>query len=93
MNFDTRTVMDIISLNDDLKKNISETITQEQLFSENIGRFNSDEFIDSITPMIKDTLKIFLKKNLKSMGLSLIKNHININNVDYKYLVNEIASF
>ncbi len=80
-------------MNDKLKRAINETITEEQLFSENIGHFNTDAFIESIVPIVKDHIKRFLKKELNGMGLSIIKNTININNVDYTHIINEVSKF
>jgi len=93
MNFDTRTVMDIIELNDDLKDELFEIVFQEQIFFEKNHRLNADEFSKLVTPLIKDTLKKFFKKGLTAMNLSVLKGTININNVDYTYLVNEVAKF
>lgn len=91
MNFDTRTVMDIIQLDSELKDRLVETILEEQLFSENVGHFNTNAFIESITPLIKDHLKVFLKNQLNKMNLSVLKGTINLNNVDYTHVVNEVS--
>ena len=93
MNFDTRTVMDIIELNDELKDEIFEIIFQEHLFSEKHDMLNANKFSDAISPLIKDSLKKFFKRGLTAMGLSVLKGTININNVDYDYLVNEVSKF
>jgi len=91
MNFDTRTVLDLIRLHNDFSKTLRSIIDGEQLFSENIGQFNSDVFIESITPLLKDNIKIFIKKELKNMNLYHIKDIINLNNVDYKILIEEVT--
>jgi hypothetical protein len=62
-NFDTSVVMDVMELDEDLKKSIISIIDEEQLFSDSIGQFNSDIFIESITPIILDHLKTFFKKD------------------------------
>lgn len=93
MNFDTRTVMDIIELSDDLKDELFEIIFEEQIFFEKNARLNTDEFSVVIAPLIKDTLKKFFKKGLTSMNLSVLKGTININNVDYTHIVNEVSKF
>lgn len=93
MNFDTRTVMDIIQLNDELKDELFEIIFQEHLFNEKYNMLNTDKFSDAISPLIKDSLKKFFKRGLTGMGLSVLKGTININNVDYDYLVNEVSKF
>jgi len=93
MNFDTRTVMDIIELNDELKDEIFEIIFQEHLFTEKHDMLNVDKFSDAISPLIKDSLKKFFKRGLTGMGLPVLKGTVNINNVDYTYLVNEVSKF
>lgn len=91
MNFDTRTVIDLISLDSDLQNKLRMTIDEEQLFSENIGHFNDDVFIESITPLLKDHLKSFMKKDVKKMELPFINNLVNLNIIDYKHLIEEIT--
>lgn len=93
MNFDTRTVMDIIQLNDELKDELFEIVFQEQMFSEKYDSLNMSKFADTITPLIKDALKKFFKKGLTKMGLPVLKGTVNINNVDYTHLVNEVTKF
>lgn len=90
MNFDTRTILDISKLDFDLNEDLIQTIKEEQLFSEKIEQYDYDIFVESIVPLIKDKLKFFLKKNLKDIGLPILKGVINIDNVDYKIFVNEI---
>ena len=90
MNFDTRTIIDISKLDFDLNDDLIRTIKEEQLFSEKIEQYDYDIFDESIVPLIKDKLKFFLKKNLKDIGLHILKGIINIDNVDYKIFVNEI---
>lgn len=93
MNFDTRTVMNIIELNDELKDDIFEIIFQEHSFTEKHDVLNTDKFSDTISPLIKDVLKKFFKRGLTGMGLPVLKGTVNINNVDYTYLVNEVSKF
>jgi hypothetical protein len=90
MNFDTRTIIDLVRLNETLIEDFRYTIAEEQRFSEKICQYDYDIFVDSISPIIKDKLKLFLKKNLKEVGLPILKGFINIENVDYKVFVNEI---
>ncbi len=93
MNFDTRTIMDIIELNDSLKDELFEIIFEEQIFFKKKYRLNVDEFSLMIMPTIKDVLTRFFKKGLTDMDLPVLKGTININNVDYTYLVNKVVKF
>jgi len=90
MNFDTRTIIDLIELNLDIANDIRKTIKEEQKFSEKIHQYDYDIFVDSISSLLKDIIKCFLKKNLKDIDLSILKNMITIDNIDYKIFVNEI---
>lgn len=90
MNFDTRTIIDITKLDLDFTEDLRITIAEEQKFSEKIQQYDYDIFVDSISPLIKDKLKIFLKKNLKQIGLPILKGYVNVDNIDYKMFVNEI---
>lgn len=63
---------------------------EEQRFSEKIQQYDYDIFVDSIIPLLKDTIKRFIKNNLKVVGLPILKGIVNINNIDYKIFVNEI---
>lgn len=90
MNFDTRTIIDLVKLDHELTEDLRFTIAEEQIFSEKIQQYDYDIFVDSISPLIKDKLKFFLKKNLKSIDLLILKGIVNIDNVDYKKFVNEI---
>jgi hypothetical protein len=90
MNFDTRTIIDLIKLDSDLTEDLRYTIMEEQKFSEKIQQYDYDIFVESISPLLKDVIKSFIKKNLKGIGLPILKGVINTNNVDYKIFVNEI---
>lgn len=90
MNFDTRTIIDVIKLNVSASEDFISTIKEEQIFSENIEQYDYDIFVDSIVPLLKDKLKLFLKKNLKDIGLPILKGAVKIENIDYKVFVNEI---
>ena len=96
INFDTRTVNDLINLDDDLKYQIISIVNEEEYIYKknkinhlvNDYHFISDDYLNAILPNIKDCLKSFIKKNLNKMGLSDLKGVINLNNVDYGYIVN-----
>lgn len=90
MNFDTRTMLDITKLDIHFKEDLKSTITEEQKFSERIQQYDYDVFVDSISPLLKDKLKMFLKYALKESELSIIKGMVNLEKIDYKVFVNEI---
>lgn len=90
-NFDTSVVMDVMELDEDLKKSIISIIDEEQLFSDSIGQFNSDIFIEAITPIIRDHLKLFFKKDSEKLKIPFLKKIVNFNNVDYGHIVMELT--
>lgn len=90
MNFDTRTIIDLVKLDETVTKDFISMIKEEQLFSEKIEQYDYDVFVDSIVLLLKDRLKFFIKNNLKKIGLPILKGRVNIDNVDFKLFVNEI---
>ena len=94
MNFDTRTVIDLMKLNEKLKDDIIFILEEESLFIKKVDEFMfiSDTVLETIIPIIKDCLKYFLKKDLNTMDLSVIKGMVDINNVDYSELVNMLKN-
>ena len=90
MNFDTRTIIDLIKLDETFTEDFISMIKEEQRFSEKIEQYDYDVFVDSIVLLLKDRLKFFIKNNLKKIGLPILKGRVNIDNVDFKLFVNEI---
>lgn len=96
INFDTRTINDLIHLDEDLKFEINSIIQEEEFISKkntinsilNDYEFITDDILDAVLPDIKDCLKSFMKKNLNKIELSVLKGVVNLNNVDYRYIVN-----
>jgi hypothetical protein len=90
MNFDTRTIIDLIKFDQELLEDLRYTIAEEQRFSENIEQYDYDVFVDSVSPLLKDIIKSFMKNKLKDIGLPILKGMVSIENIDYKIFVNEI---
>ena len=93
MNFNTNLVLDLISIEADLKDKINYLIDGELLVSNDVDEFNDQLFIEKITPLIKKELNIFLKNGLSTMGLGIIRSYINLDNIDYKFLLENITRF
>jgi hypothetical protein len=83
--------LDIIEIDSELKNKLVTIIDEEQLFSDSIGHFNSDEFVNSIEPLIHDCIKTFFKKDLKKLKIPFISGIVNLKNVDYKQIIEEIT--
>jgi hypothetical protein len=93
MNFDTRTIVDIISLNTELRESLFEIVLTEQESLEDQDEFNEDVLLNSAVPVMKNRIKDFLfRKELTNMELGILKGLININNIDYKFLIREVTS-
>lgn len=93
MNFDTRTVVDIILLNDSLKNRLFDVIDSELLlfnYTHDVER-DEDEFALTIAPLLKRHIEKFFKVEFKKSDLFLVRKTINLKNVDYKQLVDNIT--
>lgn len=93
INFDTRTVIDLITLNDSLKNKLFEVIDSELVlfnYSRDVER-DEDEFALTIAPLLKRHIEKFFKVEFKKSDLFLIRKTINLKNVDYKQLVDSIT--
>lgn len=91
MNFDTRTVTDIISLSEKLKKQMQTSIDEEFLLFDGDERFTEETFAELLTPILKDHLKVFIKSDLKKMDLLFLKKMIDINKVNYKEVIDYLT--
>jgi len=91
MNFDTRTVTDLISLSEKLKKQMQTSIDEEFLLFDGDERFTEETFAELLTPILKDHLKGFIKSDLKKMDLLFLKKMIDINKVNYKEVIDYLT--
>ena len=95
MNFDTRTIIDLIKLNDNLKNDMLLILEEERSLIKKTNHkkivddntIKSDIFFENTIPQLKDCLKSFLKSGLNGMNLLILRGIININNVDYLNVV------
>jgi hypothetical protein len=93
MNFDTRTIMDLISLNQELKESLFEIILAEHSYLDSDDEFEESALPSSVVPLIKNRLKDFLfRKELTKMNLGILKGTINLKNIDYEFLIKEVTS-
>jgi hypothetical protein len=91
MNFDTRTVRDLIYLDQSLKSDLLNCIDEELIFSSGRDFFDEDEFAEVLKPLFQDYLKNFMKKKLSKMKLNFVRSMIDLNKVDYKYLIDYLT--
>ena len=93
MNFNTRTILNLIELDSDLKSKLNRIIDDERLFVLSMDDASIDEanFIITIYPIIHETLKRYVKIDLRGTDLSFLNGMINLNEVDYKMVFESIT--
>jgi hypothetical protein len=95
MNFDTRTTLDVIRLNDELKEKLLHIIDTELGIMSSQFDMTDDtldaEFLKIVTPILHGYLVRFFKNELKNTDLLFLKKLVNLKNVDYKTLVEEVT--
>lgn len=92
MSFDTRTILDILSLDKNLSKNIMEFIAEEHRLWQNAGKKSKTDFVNSIIPALKDELKQGTIQYTEKAKIPQIAKYINYDKIDYFHFVNEIYS-
>lgn len=91
MNFDTRTVTDLIYLDVNLKEKMQSSIDEEFLLFDGDERFTEDTFAELLTPILKDHVKQFIKTELKKMDLVFLKKMLDLDKVDYKEVIDYLT--
>lgn len=91
MKFDTRTVTDLISLDEELKKRLQDSIDEELLLFDGDERFTEENFAELMTPILKDHIKQFMKNDLKKLDLLFLKKIIDLGKIDYKELIDYLT--
>lgn len=92
MNFDTRTVIDIISLDNTMSSDLSKLIDAERALFNKSGNSSNNEFVVQIVPLIKSEIKLRLVPTLKSLGMPFLKKYIQTENVDMFQVIPTIAT-
>lgn len=100
MNCDTRTVLDLIHLDNQLREDILSILIEEEQLLNNSSKQKSTKSssiktnfsYESAFPLIEDCIKMFLRKDLKRIGLSILKGYVNLNNVSYKEIVDSVRN-
>ena len=91
MNFDTRIIKDLIYLDESLYSTLINEIDEELIFSSTRDVFDEDDFAEVLKPLMRDHLRLFIKTKLKTLDLLILKNIINIDNIDYKELIDHLT--
>lgn len=91
MNFDTRTIFDIIVLDPDLESVLTALVDGEKILWIRSGKTSESDFVKSVIPIVKDELRFYMKTRLYKMKLGFLKNMINLEKVDYFQLIPVVA--
>lgn len=88
MNFDTRTVLDIILLDQSLEIVITAIVDAEKVIWTKSGKTSENDFVRSLIPIVKDELKFYMKNRIhRVMKLGFLKKLVDLDKVDYYHLI------
>lgn len=88
MNFDTRTVLDILLLDGDLEAVLVALVEAERIIWNGTSK---NEFVKSVIPLVKDEIRFYMKHRAHRKSLGFLKKLINIDKVDYYRLIPAIV--
>ena len=92
MNFDTRTVLDIILLDQSLESVLTALVDAEKVLWVKSGNTSENEFVRSVVPLVKDELKFYMKNRIhRVMKLGFLKKLVDLDKVDYFQLIPAVA--
>lgn len=92
MNFDTRTVLDIILLDQSLEDILTAIVDAEKTLWISSGKTSENEFVRFVTPLVKDELKFYMKNRIhRVMQLGFLKKMVDLDKVDYYHLIPAVA--
>lgn len=91
MNFDTRTIFDIILLDPDLESVLTALVDGEKILWVRSGKTSENDFVKSVIPIVKDELRFYMKTRLYREKLGFLKNIVNLDKVDYFQLIPVVA--
>lgn len=92
MNFDTRTVLDIILLDPSLEDVLTAIVDAEKVLWVKAGNTSENEFVRSVIPLVKDELNFYMKTRIhRVMKLGFLKKLIDLDRVDYYHLIPAVA--
>lgn len=87
MNFDTRTVFDLLILDPDLEIIINSLVDAEKCIYIKSGKTSENDFVRSVVPLVKDELKFYLRHKSHKLKLGFLNKLVDLDNVDYYHLI------
>jgi len=91
MNFDTRTILDIILLDQNLEAVLTALVDGEKVLWVKSGKTSENEFVHSVVPLVKDELRFYMKHKIHKMKLGFLKKLVDLDKVDYFQLIPAVA--
>ena len=92
MNFDTRTILDVIFLDPDLESILTALVDAEKVLWVNSGKTSENEFVRSVIPLVKDELGFYMKNRIhRVMKLGFLKKLVDLDKIDYYQLIPAVA--
>lgn len=91
MNFDTRTTLDIILLDQGLELVLTALVDAEKVIWVKSGKTSENEFVRFVTPIVKDELRFYMRHRLHKIKLGFLKKFVDLDKVDYYHLIPAVA--
>jgi len=91
MNFDTRTTLDIILLDQGLESVLTALVDAEKIIWVKSGKTSENEFVRFVIPIVKDELRFYMRHRLHKIKLGFLKKFVDLDKVDYYQLIPAVA--
>ena len=87
MNFDTRTVFDLMIVDPDLEIIINSLVDAEKYIYFKSGNTSENDFVRSVIPLVRDELKFYMRYKLYKLKLGFLNKMVDLDKVDYYHLI------
>jgi hypothetical protein len=87
MNFDTRTVFDLMIVDPDLEIIINSLVDAEKYIYFKSGNTSENDFVRSVIPLVRDELKFYMRYKLHKLKLGFLNKMVDLDKVDYYHLI------
>lgn len=91
MNFDTRTMLDIILLDESLESILTALVDAEKVIWIKSGKTSENEFVRFVIPVVKDELSFYMKHRLHKIRMGFLRKLVDLDKVDYYQLIPAVA--
>jgi len=91
MNFDTRIIFDLLTLDPSLEIIINSLVDAEKYIYVKSGKTSENDFVRSVVPLVKDEFKFYLKHRSHKIKMGFLNKLIDLDNVDYYHVIPAIC--